>query len=131
MTSTMTSDSHDPGCDQLRLVGLEAIGHHGVLESERLAGQPFRVDVTLGADTRTAAGTDRLADTVDYAALATAVTGVVEGEPVNLIEVLAQRIADVCLTDRRVQWAEVTVHKPAAPLQVRFQDVTVTICRSR
>lgn len=117
--------------DRISLVGLQAHGRHGVLDTERMAGQVFGVDVVLGLDTRPAAASDDLADTVDYGALARDVLGVVEGEPVDLIETLAQRIADVCLVDERVQWTEVTVHKPAAPIEVTFSDVTLTIHRSR
>ena len=117
--------------DRITLVGLEAHGRHGVLESERATGQVFRVDVVLGVDTRPAAASDDLADTVDYGAVAGGVLGVVEGEPVDLIETLAQRIADVCLADERVQWTEVTVHKPDAPIDATFSDVTLTIHRSR
>ncbi|CAA9338134.1 MAG: Dihydroneopterin aldolase [uncultured Nocardioidaceae bacterium] len=117
--------------DRITLVGLEGHGRHGVLESERASGQVFRVDVVLGLDTRPAAASDDLADTVDYGALALDVLGVVEGEPVDLIETLAHRIAGVCLADVRVQWTEVTVHKPAAPIDATFSDVAVTIHRSR
>ena len=116
--------------DRIALVGLQARGRHGVLESEREAGQVFGVDVVLGLDTRAAALSDDLADTVDYGALALDVAAVVEGEPVDLLETLAQRIADVCLADPRVQWTEVTVHKPAAPIDATFADVTLTIHRS-
>jgi dihydroneopterin aldolase len=117
--------------DRISLVGLEAQGRHGVFEVERREGQLFRVDVTLGLDTRRAAASDDLADTVDYGALAGDVLAVVEGEPVDLIETLAQRIADVCLADPRVEWTEVTVHKPAAPIEATFSDVVLTIHRSR
>ena len=117
--------------DRITLVGLEALGHHGVFDVEREAGQVFGVDVVLGLDTRPAAVTDDLADTVDYGAVARDVLGVVTGEPVDLIETLAQRIADVCLVDERVAWTEVTVHKPAAPIEATFADVTLTIHRSR
>lgn len=120
-----------PVTDRIALVGLEAHGRHGVLDSEREAGQVFGVDVVLGLDTRSAAASDDLGDTVDYGTLARDVAAVVEGEPVALIETLAQRIADVCLVDERVQWTEVTVHKPAAPIEAAFADVAVTIHRSR
>ena len=56
---------------------------------------------------------------------------VIEGEPVNLVETLAARIADLCLEDTRVDDVEVTVHKPEAPVTVPFGDVTVTIRRAR
>jgi dihydroneopterin aldolase len=117
--------------DRVTLRGLRGFGRHGVLPQERTAGQHFVVDVTVGLDTSKAAASDDLADTVDYGQLAARVLTVVEGEPVNLIETLAERIADVCMTDRRVERVEVTVHKPSAPIAVPLDDVTVTIQRSR
>ena len=117
--------------DRIALVGLEGQGHHGVFDFERETGQVFRVDVVLGLDTGPAAASDDLADTVDYGAVARDVLSVVEGEPVDLLETLAQRVADVCLADTRVQWTEVTVHKPAAPIDATFADVALTIHRSR
>ena len=117
--------------DRVALHGLRARGHHGVLRREREEGQPFVVDVVLGLDTRPAAASDDLARTVDYGALAEEVVAVVAGEPVNLIETLAERIARTCLGHEAVQEVEVRVHKPHAPLTVPFDDVTVTITRSR
>ena len=128
----MTTDQ-GPGLghDRLAVHGIEAYGHHGVFEFERREGQIFRVDLVLGMDTRTAARSDDLHDTVDYGTLVAAVKNAVETDPVDLIETLAQRIADVCLTDSRVQWTEVTVHKPNAPIEATFNDVALTITRSR
>ncbi|MBY9074483.1 dihydroneopterin aldolase [Nocardioides sp. WL0053] len=119
------------GVDRLAVRGIEAYGHHGVLDFERRDGQVFLVDLVLGLDTRPAARTDDLQDTVDYGSLVAAVKNAVETDPVDLIETLAQRIADLCLTDSRVQWTEVTVHKPDAPIEATFSDVTLTILRSR
>lgn len=117
------------GLDRIGLHGLRGYGHHGVYQEERKLGQRFVVDVTLGVDTREAAAHDDLTATVDYGAVATRVVAVVEGEPVDLIETLAQRIADVCLAVERVAEVMVTVHKPGAPVTVPFDDVTVTIVR--
>ncbi len=117
--------------DRITLTGLCGYGHHGVLDSERRDGQDFVVDLVLHLDTRAAAASDDLADTVSYATVARAVMDLVEGEPVALLETLAQRIADVGLADRRVDAVEVTVHKPAAPIPVPFADVTVTIRRQQ
>jgi len=59
------------------------------------------------------------------------VIAAVERDPVDLIETLAQRIADVCLLDGRVEYAKVTIHKPDAPIEATFSDVTLTISRKR
>ena len=117
--------------DRLAVRGLVVTGHHGVFDFERRDGQPFVVDLVLGLDTRPAAAGDDLTRTVDYGAVVARVVEAVERDPVDLIETLAQRIADVCLTDPRVEWTEVTVHKPEAPIEATFQDVTLTITRSR
>jgi 7,8-dihydroneopterin aldolase/epimerase/oxygenase len=53
----------------------------------------------------------------------------IEDDPVDLIETLAQRIADLCLADRRVSGAAVTIHKPSAPISVPFDDVVLTVHR--
>lgn len=117
--------------DRLAVRGIEAIGHHGVYDFERRDGQLFRVDLLLGVDTRPAAESDDLKDTVDYGSLVAAVKQAIETDPVDLIERLAQRIATICLNDERVQWTEVTVHKPDAPIEATFDDVALTILRSR
>jgi dihydroneopterin aldolase len=117
--------------DRIGLHGLRATGHHGVYAEERAAGQPFVVDVLLDVDIRAAAASDDVTDTVHYGELARDVVAVLEGEPVNLLETLAARIADVCLQRSLVGSVEVTVHKPDAPVGVAFDDVTVSIVRSR
>ena len=117
--------------DRVALRGLGGRGRHGVLEAEGVQAQDFLVDVTLALDTRDAAARDDLGRTVDYAALARRVVGLVEGEPVALLETLAQRVADACLAEPRVEEVEVSVHKPEAPLPVPFADVSVTIVRAR
>lgn len=115
--------------DRIELRGLRIRGNHGVFEHERVDGQEFVIDVSLEVDIAAAAASDDLADTVDYGALAKAIAGIVAGEPVNLIETLASRIASACLQDKRVQAAIVSVHKPAAPIPLTFDDVVVTIER--
>jgi dihydroneopterin aldolase len=102
-----------------------------VYDAERSTGQPFVVDVELVLDLRPAAASDDVTDTVHYGELAERVLAVVQGEPVALVETLAQRVADVCLADPRVAETTVTVHKPEAPVPVAFDDVAVTIVRRR
>jgi 7,8-dihydroneopterin aldolase/epimerase/oxygenase len=117
--------------DELAILGIECFGHHGVFEFERTQGQSFVVDLTLGLDTRSAAASDDLRDTVDYGSLVMKVKAAVETDPVDLIETLAERIADVCLLDNRVGYAKVTIHKPTAPIEATFSDVALTITRKR
>ena len=118
--------------DRISLIGLSARGHHGVLPFEREEGQLFTVDVILDLGQRgtaVAAVTDSVTDAVDYSRVANSIVSIIEGEPVNLIESLADRIAERVLSFPRVVAAEVTVHKPEAPLDVAFEDVSVTIHR--
>jgi 7,8-dihydroneopterin aldolase/epimerase/oxygenase len=118
--------------DRISLLGLRAFGRHGVLDHERRDGQEFVVDAVLWLDTRPAAATDDLSLTVDYATVAGRLAAVVSGEPVALIETLADRLAAACLAaDEAVREVEITVHKPQAPLIQSFGDVTVTIRRGR
>ncbi len=117
--------------DRISLAGLRAYGYHGVLPAERAQGQEFVADAVLWFDTSPAAAADDLSLTVDYAALAGRLADIISGEPVALIETLAQRLAAACLADERVQHAEITVHKPDAPVGVPVRDVSVTIRRTR
>ncbi|WP_026925383.1 dihydroneopterin aldolase [Glycomyces arizonensis] len=117
--------------DVITLSGLRVHGRHGVFDHEREAGQDFIVDVALATSTAKAAATDDLQHTVDYGTLADTLADIVSGEPCNLIETLAERLAAACLEDGRVERARVTVHKPQAPIAQRFTDVSVTIERSR
>jgi 7,8-dihydroneopterin aldolase/epimerase/oxygenase len=117
--------------DTIRLTGLRAFGRHGVYDFERERGQEFVVDVVLELDLAPAAASDEVADTVHYGALADALVAVIGGEPVNLIETLAERLVRACLTDPRVSAAEVTVHKPQAPIPHAFTDVAVHMRRSQ
>ena len=117
--------------DQVSLHGLRAFGYHGVLPAERAEGQEFLADAVLSLDTRAAAASDDLSLTVDYGGLAARLAGIISGEPVALIETLAQRLADACLAEEKVSEVEITVHKPHAPVGVPVSDVTVRIRRSR
>lgn len=139
MTDTSDHPAHPDGpreraghqdLDRLAVTGIEAFGHHGVLEAERRDGQLFVADLVLGLDTRDAARSDDLQDTVDYGTLVLRAKKAIESNPVDLIETLAQRLADLCLEDPRVRRAEVTLHKPGAPIGATFTDVTLTITRT-
>jgi len=116
---------------QITLSGLRVRGHHGVFDFERAQGQDFVIDVRLEVALAPAAASDDVADTVHYGELAGRLAEIVGGEPVNLIETLAERLLTACLLDERVALAEVTVHKPQAPIPLEFGDVAVTLRRAR
>ncbi len=117
--------------DQIALTGLRVFGRHGVLGHERRDGQHFVVDLAMTVDASVAAHSDDVADTVHYGEVAERVAQLVGGEPVNLIETLAVRIADAVLEGWPVHTVTVTVHKPEAPIEVPFDDVAVTVTRGR
>ena len=127
----MTALIPGPGRDLIEVLGIRALGHHGVLESERRDGQPFIADVIIAVDTRRASGSDDLHDTVDYSQVAQAVYSELAGEPVDLIETLAERIASRCLAFEGVQAVEIALHKPEAPVGVPASDVVLRILRER
>jgi len=115
--------------DRITLRGLRVRGYHGVLDHERRDGQDFVVDVVLSVDTSAAGRSDDLSDTIHYGVLAEELAADVARDPLNLIEALAQRLAERCLLNPRVEEVEVTVHKPQAPVTVPIADVAVTITR--
>lgn len=117
--------------DTIRLTGLRVFAHHGVLDFERQNGQEFVIDLEIVVDLAPAAASDNVARTIHYGELAEAVARVVQGDPVNLIETVAERVAGVALGYQRARAVTVTIHKPTAPITVPFADVSVTMTRSR
>jgi dihydroneopterin aldolase len=121
----------DRGAGIIRLAGLEVFAYHGVLASEKERGQRFLIDVEVALDLTTAGATDRLEDTIDYGALARAVHERVATERWDLLERVAERVAELVLELPKVELVTVTVHKPEAPLPIGFEDVAVTVRRHR
>jgi dihydroneopterin aldolase len=119
------------GADTITLTGLRAFGHHGVLESERQAGQEFLIDLTIRLDFADAVSTDDVTKTIHYGELAEKVVAAVASDPVNLIETVAERVAEIVLSYDRASSATVTIHKPSAPITVPFGDVAVSVTRAR
>lgn len=115
--------------DRILVSGIEVFGYHGVREEEKRDGQLFYVDVELELDLGGAAASDELGDTVDYGDLTSRVSRLVSEQRWNLIETVAQKVADLVLEHPMVTATTVTVHKPQAPIDVPFRDVTVTVRR--
>ena len=131
MRESRINPNHHPGEpeDSITLTGLRIPAFHGVFDHEQQQGQVFVVDVTLRLDLAGAGRTDRLDVTIDYGALAHRIYRRVSEERWNLIERVAERVAELVLEDSRVARVEVTIHKPEAPIETDFADVSVTIVR--
>ncbi len=117
--------------DRLDIRGIEVYAKHGVLDEEQERAQVFKVDVTAFVDLSLPGQTDDLADTLDYSALALEVREVVGSESHRLIETVAARVSDLVMSHPQVAHSIVTIHKPGAPMDVVFEDVSVTVERSR
>lgn len=117
--------------DRIDLSGIEVYARHGVLDSEQERAQVFRIDVTVFTDLSRPGETDDLADSLDYSELALEIREVVGAEQNRLIETVATRVADAMLGHDQVTRTVVTIHKPNAPIDMAFDDVSVTIERSR
>lgn len=118
--------------DKIILTGIEIFGYHGDLPEERKLGQKFFVDLELNLDLSKAGNSDELSDTVDYPKILEEVEKIVGGEPKNLIETVAENIAKKILNDfDKVESLQVTLHKPFAPLKIKYSDVAVSIFRKR
>ena len=118
--------------DEIAITGIRATGFHGVYEHERRDGQEFVADLVLSLSLARAAATDDVTDTVHYGEVAERVAAILAGDPVDLIETVAERIATAVLSGwSLVDAVAVTVHKPSAPIPVPFGDVAVTVRRSR
>ena len=116
--------------DSIKIKGITAIGFHGVYTEERAKGQKFVVDVKLSLPLQGIK--DDLSKTVNYADVAHLVVRHITGEPVNLIETVAESIADEILKDYPlVKKVQVKVHKPEAPINAEFADVVVKIEKER
>ena len=118
--------------DTISVTGIVSFGYHGVFDFERRDGQTFSADVRVALSTNSqAARTDDIADALNYAELGERVKAHLHGEPVNLIETLAENIAQDVLCRFDCAGVEVTVHKPQAPLAHPFSDVACSITRWR
>jgi 7,8-dihydroneopterin aldolase/epimerase/oxygenase len=115
--------------DLILVPGLRALGVHGVLPEEKVRAQPFEVNLELSVDLSQAGQSDDLSDTVSYADVIESVERVITHERFELIERLAQRIADVCRSDTRVTQVVVEVRKLRPPVPVEVGHVAVRIVR--
>lgn len=117
--------------DRIDLTGIEVYAKHGVLDHEQERAQVFRVDVSVYTDLSVPAASDNLVDALDYSELALEIREVVGSESHKLIETVATSVAEAMLSHPEVERTSVTIHKPDAPIDLAFDDVSVTVERRR
>ena len=112
--------------------GLLIHAHHGVMKHESKVGQRFEIDLELTIDLSAASRSDKLADTVSYAAIVDVASRAFSQRSFRLVEAAAGAVVDAILAAfPPVQAIRITVHKPHAPISAIFADVGVTLTRSR
>ena len=118
--------------DKIILTGIEIFGRHGCSVEEQKLGQFFKVDLELNLSLEAAGKTDNISETVDYSQVLFDVERIVGGTPRKLIETVAEEIADTLLEKYpKVESLKVVLHKPNAPLPVRYFEAAVEIARRR
>jgi len=115
--------------DEIAITGIRGFGYHGLFEHEKKDGQEFFVDVRITADLSSACQSDRIESTIDYGKVAIRVKELIETNSFNLIERLAEVIAERLKSEFSIDAIEVTVHKPNAPVGIDLRDISVTIRR--
>jgi dihydroneopterin aldolase/D-erythro-7,8-dihydroneopterin triphosphate epimerase len=125
----MTDRAESPPTDQIFITDLQFRCIVGVNEEERREKQDVVTQITLDVDLHKAGQTDAIEDTVDYKAVKKAILAMAEQSQFQLVEALAQSIADICLERSQVSRVTVVVEKPGA---LRFaRTVGVRIVRER
>lgn len=117
--------------DKITLNNMKFFGYHGCEDFEKRNGQIFEADADIFSQTKTAGKSDLLVDAVNYVLIYEKIKDVIENERYDLLERVAQRMAEVVLEDERVELVTVRVRKPAVPLQGLLDWVQIEISRDR
>lgn len=118
--------------DKIILNNMQFYGFHGLLPEENKLGQRFNVDVELFVNLEIAGKTDDMNDSIDYSQAYESVRDIVEGEAKNLIETVADRIAQELFTSfDLLQACTVRVIKPDPPIAGHYESVAVEIYREK
>jgi len=122
----MNSDTHP---DTIFLYDLRIETIVGIWEWERRIRQTVSIDLEMGADIAKAAATDSIEDTLNYKEVAKRVQQFVGDSKFQLVETMAEKIAEIILDEFDIPWVDVRVNKPGAIRGSR--DVGVRIRRTR
>ncbi len=97
----------------------------GVHPWERDLRRTLLLDLELGADIRPAATTDHLAETLDYQAVARRIHAFASVCDFQLVETLAERLAELLLQEFAIPWLRLTLHKPGVPSGAKAAGVII------
>ena len=118
--------------DRIFIRGLALHAYHGVMPHEAKVGQTFSIDLDLEIDLSAAARSDKVMDTVSYDKVVDCASDAFSGQRFRLIEAAAGRVVDALLAAfPPVRSVHITIHKPHAPIAATFDDVGITLVRSR
>lgn len=117
--------------DRLLLEGMVFYGYHGHRPEERTLGQRFIVDLELGVDVADAGRTDDLDKSINYAEVYQSTKRIVEGEPYDLLESVAERVAAAALEHERAEWVRVRIRKPGVAIEGVLASSGVQVFRRK
>lgn len=118
--------------DKIILTNLQFYGYHGLFPEENRLGQRFNVDLELYLDLKKAGKSDDMHDSVHYGHVYEQVKAIVEGKPANLIEAVAERVAEQLLASfELLQACRVRLIKPDPPIPGHYDSVAVEIYREK
>lgn len=118
--------------DKIIVKGLKLFCYHGVNLEEKVDGQNFIFDIEATVDLALPCKTDNVDDTVSYAKIIKTVRRVAQSEKNDLLEHVAQRVADELFSEfNKITALSITLKKPEAPIKADFDYVAISIERSR
>jgi dihydroneopterin aldolase len=117
--------------DLIELRGLRVLGLCGLLPEETTRPQPLEVDLDVEADLARAGASDDVEDTIDYSAICAIAERIITAERFDLLEALAQRLAEAVLADQRALAVTVAVRKLRPPVPQDLATCGVRIHRTR
>ncbi|MCW8863399.1 MAG: dihydroneopterin aldolase [Colwellia sp.] len=100
--------------DKVFIKGLHIQTTIGFFQWEKEIKQTLVIDVAMAWDTAKAAVNDELAKTLDYAEISTAIAAFANENPVDLLETLAERMAEFLMTQYHIPWLQLSIGKPGA-----------------
>ncbi|HEV2212597.1 MAG TPA: dihydroneopterin aldolase [Gammaproteobacteria bacterium] len=97
----------------------------GIYDWERRIRQSVVLDIEMGSEIARAAKTDHIEDALDYKAVAKRVAGYVRESEFQLVETMAEKVAELVMQEFKVPWIKITLNKPGAVSGSRSVGVTI------